>query len=67
MDPVCIASVVKKSHVPNTNGLLPEYTEDGKNPFALPNEDEFRCQEAGKKILNKGGGGAARLEEGKLK
>ncbi len=58
MDPVSIASVVQKSHdVPNADGFLPEYTEEGKNPFALPDEDEFRCQEVWKKVLNKGVGG----------
>ncbi len=55
MDPVCIASADKKSRTPNANDLLPEYTEDEKNPFALLNEDEFRCKEAGKKLLNNGG------------
>ncbi len=59
MDPVCVAaSVLKKFHVPNAQGLLAEQrTEDGKNPFVLPDEAEFRCQEAGKKLLNRGGGG----------
>ncbi len=56
MDPVSIASVVKESshEVPNAHGFLPERTEEGKNPFALPDEDEFRCQVVWKKLLNKG-------------